>query len=220
MGARAQTSTGGSHSTTSIRIGVWKSSTEQGAEHFHQRAGHASIRSLEHGPELPNNQFSVQSLEPHSVQQQNETMAMFSGGYQSQLPEGNPRQPTAKALGPVALEQWKRHFLNDHLPSYCSHCIRAQARSKLHRRVQHPDAFTLSVDLSGKLTPGEDQQTKGCKYLLVGCYMYSVTREGPSLVQVPGQHDEDADQPFPGQHDEDADQPFPGLDVEMPDEEE
>ena len=87
MGARAQTSTGGSHSTTSIRIGVWKSSTEQGAEHFHQRAGHASIRSLEHGAELPNNQFSVQSLEPHSVQQQNETMAMFSGGYQSQLPE-------------------------------------------------------------------------------------------------------------------------------------
>lgn len=132
-------------------------------------------------------------------------MAMFSGGYQSQLPEGNPRQQTAKALGPVALEQWKRHFLNDHLPSCCSHCICAQARSKLHRRVQHPNAFALSVDLSGKLTPGEDQQTKGCKYLLVGCYMYSVTREGRSLVQVPGQHDEDADQPFPG------------LDVEMSD---
>ena len=79
----------------------------------------------------------------------------------------------------------------------CSQCIRAQARSKPHKRIQHPDSFTLSVDLSGRLSPGDDQHMKGCKYLLVGCYTYPVTRTGQSLLQVPGQPDQDEDHQLP-----------------------
>ena len=177
-----------------------RAAQDQGAERSDQRARHASVQPLQEGPGQSNNQISVQSLEPDSIQQQDETMEVNQRGYQSQRPEGSQRPPMAKALGPVALEQWKRHFLNDHLPARrdCSHCVRAQGRSKPHRRIQHPAAYTLSVDLSGRMTPGDDQQMKACKYLLVGCYTYPVTRDGRSLVQVPGKPDEDVDVPLPG----------------------
>ena len=121
----------------------------------------------------------------------------------------------------MALEQWRRHYLNDHLPARrdCAQCVRAQARSKPHRRVQHPDAFTLSIDLSGRLSPGDDQQVKGCRYMLIGCYTYPVTRDGKSLLPVPGQPDQDVDHPLPGLDiDMSEDDKGPGEDGDVPEE--
>jgi hypothetical protein len=98
----------------------------------------------------------------------------------------------------------EKHFLNDHLPARrdCSHCVRAQTRSKPHRRIQHAENYTLSVDLSGKLSPGDDQETNGCRYFLVGCYDLPVTHDGASLLPVLGR-------------DEAEDQPLPSLDEEV-----
>lgn len=126
-----------------------------------------------------------------------------------------------RALGCVALGQWRRHYLNDHQPARkdCAQCVRAQARSKPHRRVQHPEAFTLSVDLSGKLSPGDDQQVKGCRYMMVGCYIYPVTRDGKSLFPVPGQPDQDTDHPLPCLDvDMSKDDKGPGEEGDLPDE--
>ena len=77
------------------------------------RAKHVSVQPLNEGPDNLNEQISVQHLGPHSLQQQNEMadepMETFPSSTQHQL----PKQPGVKALGAVALEQWKRHFLND-----------------------------------------------------------------------------------------------------------
>ena len=102
------------------------------------------------------------------------------------------------AKGRSSLDQWRVHFQNDHMPARrdCLHCVRSQARSKAHRRVVHPEAFTLSLDLSGRLSPGDDQAVKGCKYILLGCYTYPVDANGRSLPEVPGV-DDDADVPLP-----------------------
>lgn len=56
-----------------------------------------------------------------------------------------------RKLKPLTAAQWRSHFLHDHQPARrdCSHCVQAQARSRPHRRVQHPESFTLSVDLTG-----------------------------------------------------------------------
>ena len=78
----------------------------------------------------------------------------------------------------------------------CQQCVRAQARARPHRRVQHPEAFTLSVDLSGKFTPGINQEQKQCKYLLVGVYTFPITRDGVPLASPDGV--EPQDQPLPG----------------------
>ena len=109
-----------------------------------------------------------------------------------------PQQPAVRTLGSAALESWKTHYLHDHMPSRrdCQQCVRAQARGRPHRRVQHPEAFTLSVDLSGKFTPGINQEQKQCKYLLVGVYTFPVTRDGEPLASPDGV--EPQDQPLPG----------------------
>ena len=174
------------------------------------RAGHVSVQPLDKGPDKGNDQISVRPLEPQLLQSRNE-QADEPMGYPTRHPQQpSPQKPDVKALGPVALEQWKRHFLNDHLPARrdCSHCVRAQGRSKPHRRVQHPEAYTLSIDLSGKMSAGGDQHAAGVKYLMVGCYTIPVTRDGASLIPVPGQEHAEEDQPLP-----DLEEEVEGMDV-------
>ena len=103
------------------------------------------------------------------------------------------QSPRLKPLGATALQSWRAHYLNDHMPARrdCQHCVRSQARGKPHRRVVHPEAFTLAVDLSGKLSPGINQERKQCRYLLVGVYTFPVTKQGQSLLA------EHQDQPLP-----------------------
>jgi len=52
------------------------------------------------------------------------------------------------------------------------------------------------VDLSGKFTPGINQEQKQCKYLLVGVYTFPITRDGEPLASPDGV--EPQDQPLPG----------------------
>ena len=58
-----------------------------------------------------------------------------------------------QALKTDAKEMWKSHVMNGHYPARrdCAVCVQAAGRSKSHRRLQHPDCYALSVDLSGKL---------------------------------------------------------------------
>eukprot|EP00435_Cladocopium_sp_Y103_P030555 s975_g7.t1 len=185
-----------------------------------QRTGHSLVQPQEPGSEQPMDfvgPSSLPSLQPDSMrphemlESQGRDMTMAAASNISQ--RRNSRR--VKALGPVALEQWRRHFLNDHMPARrdCAHCVRAQARSKPHRRIQHPDAYTLSMDLSGKLSPGGDQLQADVRYLLVGVYTYPMNRNGQSLVPVPGQPTPDEDQPLPGL---DADLSEDDMDHEAP----
>eukprot|EP00438_Fugacium_kawagutii_P032909 Skav221774 [mRNA] locus=scaffold2426:73054:81328:- [translate_table: standard] len=115
-------------------------------------------------------------------------------------PPSSPRR-CLRRMKPLTQAQWRLHFENDHLPARrdCRHCVQAQARSRPHHRVRHAESFTLSVDLSGKLTPGEDQCTKGSKqvsYMMVATYTFPTTRKGEPLIQPPGEADPE-DHPLP-----------------------
>ena len=136
-------------------------------------------------------------------------------------------RPAMKVISQVALEGWKQHYLNDHLPARrdCQHCVRAQGRSRPHRRVTHPAAFTLSIDLSGRMSAGVDQENERCKYLMIGCYTFPVTGKGYPLIDPPdrqGSPDEDHPLPpmdFRGDGDEvldpaqDGHHPLPPMDL-------
>eukprot|EP00438_Fugacium_kawagutii_P010773 Skav218289 [mRNA] locus=scaffold2035:794479:803242:+ [translate_table: standard] len=60
-----------------------------------------------------------------------------------------------------------------------------------HRRVEHAEAYTLSMDLTGKLDVGKDQENETVHYLLVAVYTFPTTRDGKSLVPLPGHSEED-----------------------------
>ena len=105
-------------------------------------------------------------------------------------------------MSAATLEEWRQHVLNDHFPARrdCKTCI-LNSRSKAHMRVTHPAAWTLSLDLTGKLKPGDDQGGK-MRYGLVGTYTFPVTKQGQALVK-PWEFKEqvgpvEVDQPLPG----------------------
>ena len=90
-----------------------------------------------------------------------------------------------RPVGQVALESWRQHYLNDHMPARrdCRDCVRSSARSKPHRKITHPEAYTLSIDLSGKMVVGQDQNRHDCKYMMVAVRTFPVDRSGRSLVE-------------------------------------
>ena len=63
----------------------------------------------------------------------------------------------AKELSAAQLEQWKKHVLAGHLPFRrdCKFCIEGAATGPQHRRIPHPQSYTLSIDLFGPVPPGE-----------------------------------------------------------------
>ena len=119
-------------------------------------------------------------------------------------------QPQLKPVRVDELQRWKTHFLNDHMPARrdCKTCVQAQGRGRPHVRVTHPDAYTLAVDLSGKLKEGVDQRGK-VAYFLVGVYTYPVDMKGRSLVREEEEH------PLPAEDDllPEADEEMEPLEV-------
>ena len=101
-------------------------------------------------------------------------------------------------LSKIAISKWKAHILNDHQPMRrdCKVCVEAAGRSRPHKRIQHPSAYCLSVDLSGKLKRGKDQFGQHCAYVLVGSYTFPTTLDDVPLCG-PGQSSPPADAPLP-----------------------
>ena len=58
----------------------------------------------------------------------------------------SPGKIEIQALRADAKEMWKNHVRNDHYPARrdCKTCVRAAGRSKSHRKIQFPEAYTLS----------------------------------------------------------------------------
>ncbi|CAE7357932.1 GIP, partial [Symbiodinium sp. KB8] len=73
--------------------------------------------------------------------------------------------------------EWKLHLQRDHLPYRrdCRVCVE-RASGKPHRRVTHPTAYSMAVDLAG---PFRNPGVGGYKYLMVGCYRF------PRLAGLP-----------------------------------
>ena len=90
-------------------------------------------------------------------------------------------------------------YLYDHIP--CAResttCLKGAGRGRPHRKVPHPDAMTLSLDVCGPFRPGEDYR-KRARYFLVGVCAIPVRKtsdgedppedvEGPLLPELEGE---------------------------------
>ena len=108
------------------------------------------------------------------------------------------QQPQLCPLSAVALTKWKAHILNDHQPMRrdCRVCVEAAGQSRHHRRIQHPSAYCLSMDLSGKMKRGKDQFGSAGAYILIGCYTFPTTLDDVPLCG-PDQQRPPEDAPLP-----------------------
>ena len=142
------------------------------------------------------------------------------------------QQPKLCPLSEVALAKWKAHVLHDHQPMRrdCRACVEAAGQSRHHRRVRHPSAYCLALDLSGKLKRGKDQFGATGTYILVGCYTFPTTANDEPLCG-PGRKPPPDDAPLPALDEmveedgvegdmEDVELPRFEADVEEPPEEE
>ena len=81
-------------------------------------------------------------------------------------------------------DQWKQHVMNDHVPysRECTTCLQGSGRSRPHKKIPHPDAQTLSVDICGPFRPGHDRMVKA-KYFMVGVFAIPVRKvEGKTMA--------------------------------------
>ena len=88
-----------------------------------------------------------------------------------------PVEVDQTALAKMTADQWKTHVWNDHVPfsKECATCLKGAGKSRPHRKVPHPDAMTLSLDVCGPFRPGEDYHKKS-RYFLVGAYAIRVRK--------------------------------------------
>lgn len=90
-----------------------------------------------------------------------------------------------RPLGPLALESWRQHYLNDHTPARrdCRDCVRTSARSKPHLHFERGPLWQTGD------WPGPSRHD--CKYMLVAVYTFPADRSGKALVEFAGESSQD-----------------------------
>ncbi|CAE7831413.1 RE1 [Symbiodinium sp. CCMP2592] len=117
--------------------------------------------------------------------------------------DGDPR--CVPRMCAMTQAQWKEHVDSNHATyrKDCATCVMGRGLGRQHRRVHHPEAYVLTADMAGPLSPGLDSTSKGAmgknlKYLLVAKYM--VPKEfiaNYSDAEPPGDHGVPAGEPEP-----------------------
>lgn len=103
-------------------------------------------------------------------------------GYQNDVDVKSEEASMAK----MTTEQWRLHVLNDHMPyaRECTTCLQGGGRGRQHRKVPHPDAMTLSLDICGPFRPGEDHKKKS-RYFMVGVFAIPVKKKNGEVAPLP-----------------------------------
>ena len=116
--------------------------------------------------------------------EQSKTWAAWAPGLKRALVAAGNWFLEERGVRKMTKEQWKAHLANDHMPfrPECKTCVEIAGRGRMHKRVSHPQAYTLSVDLSGPYESGKDQTQTVGKYMVVGVYTFPTTRSGERLV--------------------------------------
>ena len=83
--------------------------------------------------------------------------------------------PRVSAMTPM---KWKQHVDSNHAEyrKDCATCVMARGVGRQHRKVHHPESYTLTADVAGPLNAGLDATSKGTmgknlRYLLVAKYL-------------------------------------------------
>ncbi|CAE7401027.1 GIP, partial [Symbiodinium sp. CCMP2456] len=123
-----------------------------------------------------------------------------------------------RMMGPLSemtkeeLAKWTQHVRQGHLPynKRCQTCVATKATGHLHRRVEAPSCFTLSVDVCGPFrVKGHTPEALDYRYMLVGSYtmpklpgttcdsgdvIVNNPAAGVGDIEVPGHPVDDVDQ--------------------------
>ena len=82
------------------------------------------------------------------------------------------------------LRMWRAHVRNNHTPysRHCKTCVSSSGIGRIHKRLKHPSAHCLSLDVAGPFrVKAADPDHNDYRYLLIGAYTYPrLEKEQPS----------------------------------------
>ena len=91
---------------------------------------------------------------------------------------------TTKAMSAKEKGEWKEHLTNNHFPYRrdCSVCLQASGTGRPARKVEHRDAFVLSLDVAGPFAIKGVDENRGSKhrFVLVGSYTFPKIKDIPA----------------------------------------
>ena len=91
------------------------------------------------------------------------------------------------------LQMWRTHVRNNHTPysRHCRTCVSSSGVGRIHKRVKHPSANCLSLDVAGPFqVKAADPDHADYRYLLVGAYTYPrLEKEQPPQKKKKGSKD-------------------------------
>ena len=73
------------------------------------------------------------------------------------------------------LRMWRTHVRNNHTPynRRCRTCVASSGVGRMHRRIKHPSAHCLSLDIAGPYrNKAADPDHRDYHYMLIGAYTY------------------------------------------------
>ena len=73
------------------------------------------------------------------------------------------------------LRMWRTHVRNNHTPynRRCRTCVASSGVGRMHRRIKHPSAYCLSLDIAGPFrAKAADPDHRDYRYMLIGAYTY------------------------------------------------
>ena len=73
------------------------------------------------------------------------------------------------------LRMWRTHVRNNHTPynRRCRTCVASSGVGRMHRRIKHPSAHCLSLDIAGPFrNKAADPDHRNYRYVLIGAYTY------------------------------------------------
>eukprot|EP00913_Durusdinium_trenchii_P002203 g2035.t1 len=118
---------------------------------------------------------------------QSRTWSAWAPGLKAALVAGirDALQQPGSMVKRMDLLAWKKHLLNGHIPysRECKSCVVAASRGRAHKRIPHPDSYTLSIDTAGPFQEADDQLGRG-RYLLIGVYLVPVSKDGQTLIPI------------------------------------
>ena len=106
-----------------------------------------------------------------------------------------------KALSAREMIKWKEHLDNNHFPYRrdCSVCVQASGTGRPARKVEHRDAFVLSLDVAGPFATKGVDENRGSKhrFVLVGSYTFPKIKEVPPEEELPEEEQPEEEEFFP-----------------------
>ena len=103
------------------------------------------------------------------------------------------------------LRMWRTHVRNNHTPynRRCRTCVASSGVGRMHRRVKHPSAHCLSLDVAGPFRQkAADPDHRDYRYMLIGAYTYPKLempegKSGRAKDELKAASDPSGEQPLP-----------------------